>query len=103
MARVVKGTIHWDPVSDAAMYRLYVAKDPDQPDYSSPYIETTNTQLIIPDEDTDNLFATEGTYNLAVTALDAVGNESDLSGVYQSPFDFVAPSAPTGLGVTFSG
>jgi hypothetical protein len=102
MARIVDVRIHWDEMGpEYAKYRLYVEMEPGLPDYGSQYIETTGTELLIPTGDVSGVFSVEGTYNLAVTGFDAAGNESDLSGVVSSPFDFTAPAAPTGLGVEY--
>jgi len=101
MARIVKREIYWDDMgAEYVKYRLYVEMAPAQPSYDSPYIEVDapKTTIVVPDEAL-GLFDTEGTYNFAVSGFDATGNESDLSGVVSSPFDFTAPAAPTGLGV----
>jgi hypothetical protein len=102
MARVEPKTISWNPSesSDVEKYRVYYkADDSSSFQYTDPYIETTETQVTAPDDFPDGTFSQEGDYLIGVSALDAMGNESDITEVVH-PFDLVPPMAPTGLSVS---
>lgn len=101
MAKVVKKEIYWDPPADpdVTAVRMYVEEDPATPDYNSPMLEFagTTTTVTVPDE-TPGFFDKEAVYNIGISFVDDQGNESDIT-VVSSPFDFIAPSAPSGVGV----
>ena len=107
MPLIHKRRIWWEPVSGAKEYVVYVSLDEKPIDPSAfSWEETTSmisklvvdkTELIIPDE-WPEFPAQSGTYHLAVTARNDVGNQSDplfLSGV----FDFMAPGRPARGGI----
>jgi len=99
MAKVIKRRISWTASDspDVVKYRVYWEAAPNIPSYSSPHVEVTKNELIIPDEVPD--FPTqEGDYVIGVSAVDDVGNESDISTV-TAPFDFTAPNAPENVSV----
>lgn len=100
MAKVIPRTIKWDPsaAADVVAYRVYVAKDPMQPDYDSPRAEVAGTEIIAPDGFPQGTFDEDTLYNIGVSAVDDIGNESDIT-VVSAPFDFVAPDAPTNVRV----
>jgi hypothetical protein len=50
-------------------------------------------------DDTGAALFTDGRYDIAATAVDDAGNESDMVVKLDVPFDFVAPDAPADLEV----
>ena len=94
MARIVKRKISWDAstADDVEKYRVYWEEAPTVPTYASPHVETTETFIVIPD-DAPSFPTKEGDYVIGVSAVDKVGNESDINTV-TAPFDFTAPDAP---------
>ena len=104
---VLKRKIWWASVPEASSYELYVSRDRTllEPDHflwkTAPGIISKRvigrTELILPDDWPE--FPTEpGTYHIAITSQDDVGNQSDpflLSG----PFKFFAPPAPSKGGI----
>jgi hypothetical protein len=107
MPLVRKRRIWWEPVSEATSYVVYASRDSEVMDptkfswgnspnmISKPAIG--KTELVIPDEWPE--FPVEpGTYHIAITSKDDVGNQSDpflLSGW----FKFIAPLAPSRGGI----
>ena len=98
--RTIKKRIRWDPslAADVAVYRVYVEKEPTAVGYDSQYIEVTapTTQVVVPDDFPAGTFSEDTLYNMGISALDDLGNESDITPV-SAPFDFVAPDAPTNI------
>ncbi len=97
MAKIKTKTIRWNPSpdSDVAVYRVYYAKG-SAVDYTNPFIETTNTEVIAPNDFPADAFDEDVDYTVGVTAVDDQGNESDMV-VLSHPFDFIPPSAVSGL------
>jgi len=107
MPLIHKRRLWWDPVPEATGYVVYVYKDGKPIDRANFSWENTpgiisrpvigKTELIIPDEWAE--FPTKpGTYHIAITAKDDLGNQSDpylLSGL----FKFLAPSSPSKGGI----
>lgn len=86
---------------DVASYRVYVSQG--EVTYSSDFVNVGNVTQVdlgeLANQGFMPLVDAEGVFNLGVSALDAVGNESAIavkSGVF---LDFVPPAAPTGLEV----
>lgn len=107
MPLIHKKRIWWEPVPEAASYIVYVSKGEKSIDPAHFSWENTpgiifrqvigRTELIIPDE-WPEFPAKPGTYQIAITSKDDVGNESDpflLSGV----FKFIAPPSPSKAGI----
>lgn len=103
MAKVLKKRIWWSPVpgSDVVGYRVYVAPTPQTHNYSGPYVEVVGAdkaEIVAPDGFPAGTFTEDADYNVWITTLDDVGNESDplaLSG----HLDFIPPSAPAQGGI----
>ena len=107
MPLIHKRRIWWEPVPEAASYVVYVSKGGKMIDSANFSWENTpgiiskpvigKTELILPDEWPE--FPTKpGTYHIAITSKDDVGNQSDpflLSGL----FKFLAPPSPAKAGV----
>ena len=107
MPLIHKRRIWWEPVTGAKEYVVYVSLEEkpidratfswgDTPSMISKLIVGKN-ELIIPDE-WPEFPSHAGTYHIAVTSRNEVGNQSDplfLSGV----FNFIAPISPTKGGI----
>lgn len=97
MAKIVKRTISFSPsgAPDLIGYKLYWSTDTPV-DYTSANADIGNkTTIIIPD-DVSNFPLVEAQVNIGITAIDDMGNESDMA-TTTAPFDFDAPDAPTNL------
>jgi len=107
MPLIHKKRIWWEPVPEATSYVVYVSKGEKMIDPANFSWENTpgiiskqvigKTELIIPDEWLE-FPSKPGTYHIAITSKDDVGNQSDpffLSGV----FKFIAPPSPSKAGI----
>ena len=97
MARVRKRKVHWDASNGLGVvgYKLYWAVGKGV-NYDSDFADLGNvTEVILPD-DVPSFPIDAGDIELAVVAVDHIGNESDMTKLY-APFGFTAPDAPTGL------
>lgn len=99
MAKVIKKKIKFIPSTgiDVLSHKIYVAPDPDELTYASPsvVVDMPKDFVIVPDE-FPGFPLRDVEYQVGVTAIDDVGNESDMA-VVQAPFDFDAPPAPSGV------
>ena len=97
MGKIRKRTLRWEPSADAARYRFYWSwKGP--VGYESDFVEIENkTMVILPDE-VPSFPNIAGEIELGITAVNAVGNESEITKakVY---VDFTVPEAPKVLRV----
>ena len=99
MARVRKRKVHWDASNGLGVvgYKLYWAVGKGV-NYDSNFVDLGSvTEVILPD-DVPSFPIDAGDIELAVVAVDHIGNESDMTKLY-APFGFTAPAAPTGLAV----
>ena len=102
MSKVKKKKIRWTPAgdSDIVAHRVFVAHEGDEIDTArNIYVEVPigdEQSVILPDDFPPGTFADEGNYIVGICAVDDVGNEGDLA-LVASPFDFIAPGAPTDL------
>jgi len=107
MPLIHKRRIWWEPVPEAASYVVYVSEDSKMGDPVKFSWENTpgvisrpvigKSELIIPDE-WPEFPMKPGTYHIAITSKDDLGNQSDpllLSG----SFKFVAPPPPSKGGI----
>ena len=104
MPKIVTRKLRWGaPASGGAFdgFKVYFGPSDTTFDYTQPSV---NVGLPVAGEgvyeinlaDWPELAALpEGEYDLAVTAFDAAGNESDFAEVENVPLDLVAPGAPT--------
>ncbi len=103
MPLIHKRRLWWEPVPEATSYVVYVCKDGSIIDRAAFSWENTpgiiskpvmgKTELIIPD-DWPEFPTRPGTYHIAITSKDDLGNQSDpyvLSGL----FKFLAPPSPS--------
>jgi len=95
VGKIRKGTVRWEPSADAAKYRLYWSMQ-GPVGYESDFVEMENkTQVILPDE-VPSFPSIAGEIELGITAVNAVGNESDITRV-RAYVDFTVPEAPKAL------
>lgn len=101
MARIEPKTISWNKSesSDVQKYRVYYKPADGTPfGYDAPRIETQVTEVQAPEDFPEGTFDLEGDYLIGVSAVDSMGNESDIVEVTH-PFDLNPPKPPTGLSV----
>jgi len=110
MAKIVTRRLAWDPVAGADGYNLYYDKTvpgmqfdyelTPKVDVQVPATDPVSGKHVISFTDFPELVALpEDVYDLAVTAYDKAGNESDFAEVESVPLDFVPPGPVTGLEV----
>lgn len=95
MAKLASNVYGWDAsvADDVVKYYIRAVEAPGTPDYNTPTIDVGNVTQV--DFSALPEFAgVDGTYNLAVTAVDDGDNESDLSRLSNVPLDLVPPDAP---------
>jgi hypothetical protein len=100
MAKTIKRRIRWNASNslDVLSHKVYWVVGGGEIDYASTNFRefpSNVTQAIIPD-DIPELGGVDDDVTIGVTAVDDIGNESDITAV-TVPLDFLAPSAPTGL------
>ena len=97
MGRVRRRTLRWEPSAGAAKYRLYWStRGP--VGYESDFVELENkTMAILPDE-VPTFPKIAGNIELGITAVNEVGNESDIT-IARVFVDFTVPEAPKVLTV----
>lgn len=100
MAKVLKRRVRW-PASnavDVVGYKVYWVVGGGQIDYSSEnfvQVPANVSQIAIPDQ-IPALADVEDDVTIGVSAIDDIGNESDVTSV-TVPFDFAAPDAPANV------
>jgi hypothetical protein len=101
MAKIKNVTISFTASDspDVVGYKLYVEEVPAVVTYASPSFDMGNTTSV--DLSTlDLLVSKKGVFNLGVSAVDSVGNESDMSLSNDVPLAFVAPNPPGVIVIT---
>jgi len=101
MANVRKYQISWTKAtaSDIIGYKIYYVPDGEELNYGSPNVSVGDVDSVIIPDDVPEFPFIDGNYQIGITAVDDVGNESDFL-MKTVPFDLVAPDAPTNLEVT---
>lgn len=105
MARAGTKTFFWTASTavDVATYRVYATPDAEPITYNSDFIDVGKVTEVdlgaLANEGFTPLIDAEGRFNLGVSALDEMGNESDITVKPSVPLDFVPPTAPTNLGI----
>ena len=97
MGKIRKRTVRWEASADAKKYRLYWSTQ-GPVGYDSEFFEVENkTTVILPDE-VPSFPRMAGEIELGITAVNAAGNESDIT-VARVYVDFTVPEAPKAITV----
>ena len=97
MGKIRKRTVRWEPSADAEKYRLYWSWK-GSIGYESEFVEVENkTAVIFPDE-VPTFPNIAGEIELGITAVNAVGSESDMTKA-RAYVDFTVPESPKVLTV----
>ena len=97
MAKIRKRKIHWtpSPAMDVAGYKLYWTEG-DEVTYDSDFAEVGNvTEVVLPDDIPSFPVAGNG-IKLGVTAINEIGNESDMI-TFSASSEFKVPDSPLDL------
>jgi hypothetical protein len=97
MARIRKRKIRWNPspAPDVAGYKLYWAVEGGV-NYDCDCAELgRRTEVILPD-DIPSFPLVDGEIELGITAVNEIGNESDMT-TFSAPFEFSVPNPPGDL------
>lgn len=97
MAKIKKRRLKWSASESAQVvgYKLYWSES-DEVNYDSSCVTLGNiTEIVLPD-DVDAFVPAGGPVVFGITALDEVGNESDMITLV-APYQFSVPSAPDDL------
>lgn len=100
MAKIASKVLWWSTVEDASKYRIRFTPDGPVPAdvYALNYDELIDGGTAEQEVDISTLStmpATEGVYDIYVTAVDEAGNESDALAIEDAVLDFRPPAAPT--------
>jgi hypothetical protein len=97
MGKIRKRTVRWEPSADAKKYRFYWSVQ-GPVGYESDFVEIEDkTRVILPDE-VASFPKVAGNIELGITAVNAVGSESDIT-IARVYVDFTVPEAPKVLTV----
>ena len=101
MAKVKEYQIAWtqSDSTDVVGYKIYYMPEGEELNYGSPSVTVGNVNSVSIPTDIPDFPLIDGSYQIGLTAVDDVGNESDIA-VKTVPFDLVAPDVPTNLEVT---
>lgn len=90
------------PSSDVVANRIRIHPANSVPDYSTPFDEIRPVPQVdadgftrIPLANVPKAAGLEGSYDVAITAVDGAGNESDFLDIDNATFDLDPPAAPT--------
>jgi hypothetical protein len=95
LAKIKKRKLVWKPSSSAQVvgYKLYWSEE-GSVNYQSPNTKLGNvTEIVLPD-DVDAFKSVQGSVELGISAVDELGNESDLV-ILKTPYQFNVPQAPS--------
>ena len=95
MARVRKRAVRWEPSTGAAKYRLYWSTQ-GAVGYDSEFYEVENKTIVVLPDEIPSFPRVAENIELGVTAVNAAGNESDIT-IARVYVDFTVPEAPKGL------
>jgi hypothetical protein len=95
MAKVKKRRLVWEPSTSPNVigYKLYWAEEGDV-NYDSPCAMIGNVTEVVLPEEVPSFPIVKGSIELGITAVNEVGNESDMV-ILAAPFQFSVPDAPT--------
>ena len=95
MAKVKKRRLVWEPSTSPNVigYKLYWAEG-GEVNYDSPWAMIGNVTEVVLPEQVPSFPIVKGSIELGITAVNEVGNESDMM-IFAAPFQFSVPEAPT--------
>jgi hypothetical protein len=95
VAKIKKRRLLWEPSTSPNVigYKLYWAEE-GQVNYDSPYAIIGNVMEVVLPEQVPSFPIARGSIELGITAVNEVGNESDMM-IVAAPFQFSVPDAPT--------
>jgi hypothetical protein len=95
MAKIKGRRLIWDPSPSSSVigYKLYWAEQ-GEVNYDSPCAMVGNVSEVVLPEQVPSFPVVRGPIALGITAVNEVGNESDMV-VIAAPFQFSVPDAPT--------
>jgi hypothetical protein len=95
MAKVKKRRLVWEPSTSPNVigYKLYWAEE-GEVTYDSPCAMIGNVAEVVLPEQVPTFPMVKGAIELGITAVNEVGNESDMM-IFDAPFQFSVPDAPT--------
>ena len=97
MAKIIKRKLRWTKSISPQIvgYKLYWSEN-EEVNYNSQCVKLGNvTEIVLPD-DVSSFKSNGGPIELGVTAIDEIGNESDMV-TLRAPYQFTVPEAPTEL------
>jgi hypothetical protein len=99
MAKVKKRRLVWEPSTSPNVigYKLYWAEE-GEVNYDSPCAMIGNVTEVVLPEQVPSFPIVKGSIELGITAINEVGNESDMM-IFAAPFQFSVPDAPTSPGL----
>ena len=97
MGKIIKRTVRWEASADAKKYRLYWSTQ-GPVGYDSEFFEIENKSLVILPDEVPSFPKIAENVELGITAVNEVGNESDLT-IARVYVDFTVPEAPKAITV----
>ena len=97
MAKMKKRKLRWKSSGSSQVvgYNLYWSEG-GSVDYTSPCARLGNVNEIVLPDDLESFPPVIGPVEFGITAVDELGNESDMA-TLAAPYQFSVPAAPTGL------
>jgi hypothetical protein len=95
MAKVKKRRLVWEPSTSSNVigYKLYWSEK-GEVSYDSPCAMIGNVTEVVLPEQVPSFPIVNGSIELGITAVNEIGNESDMM-IVAAPFQFSVPDAPT--------
>ena len=95
MAKIKKRKLVWKPSTSAQVvgYKLYWSEG-GKVDYQCPSAKLGNVNEVVLPDDVEGFDKVKGSVELGITAVDELGNESDLV-ILKTPYQFNVPQAPS--------
>lgn len=97
MSKMKKRRLSWKASNSSQVvgYKLYWAEEGGV-DYDSQFVELGNVTGIVMPDDVAEFTPGNGPVEFGITAVDELGNESDMVTLF-APYQFSVPDAPAGL------
>ncbi len=97
MAKIKKRTLRWTASESPQVvgYKLYWSEG-GQVSYDCPFAKLGNTTEVVLPDDVESFDPESGPIEFGISAVDELGNESDLITI-SAPYQFNVPQAPEGI------